>query len=575
MAPTTASLVDRLEQMKRVYGKGAATAAATLLNQLEVSSINDAETLIRCHDALLFLRAFPQSMEVVRKCDDLLSKILPQITCLRDRSSDMDVFDPEDVCGIAGTTIEQDFTYEVAQWLSKRHSNDIGIDWDEEEQGLKLGATLPRFLPLFEDDVFVEPDTPYLEWIRAATGGENHDFAWLMRRFGQLPMTETQTTELYDALGVRLRWDLGNAPGSRTNARLPVDHIFCHDSPLIVRNQVSLAAEFAAPPLHIRKLPPKEADEVLDAARYALTVRARELYGSTRGDANSVFAADVGRGVTIYMWGLPPDRRMPLRAYHCGFTVKNGVPVNYLEGISLFEWMEVGFNTFYAYREGETAWIYSKVLKFFHQHTGVKCISVYPYQLGQDNEEAIASGAFWFYRKLGFRPGRPDLLAITEKEEKKIGTRKGYRTSARTLRKLAEGHVFFEIGNQPIGLWDTFSTRKLGIAVQHRMAEEFGGDSSRMRRGASAALAQALEAELGGWNELERNAFENFSVALSLAPEVTRWSKEDRRSALEVIRAKVAPDERDYLRLMQSHEGMKQALRRAGSAAETARAATA
>ena len=137
-----------------------------------------------------------------------------------------------------------------------------------------------------------------------------------------------------------------------------------------------------------------------------------------------------------------PQWRLPLRAYYAGFTLKNGVPINYFEAIGLFEWIEVGFNTFYAFREGETAWVYSKVLHLLHQLAGVTCFSVYPYQIGQDNEEAIQSGAFWFYRKLGFRPGRPDLLALTEREEKKIARDSGHRTFATNLAQAGRGtHV--------------------------------------------------------------------------------------------------------------------------------------
>ena len=59
-----------------------------------------------------------------------------------------------------------------------------------------------------------------------------------------------------------------------------------------------------------------------------------------------VVQANVGRGVEIYFWGLAPEKRLPLRAYLAGFTVKNGVPINYVECISLFDWTEIGFNTF-------------------------------------------------------------------------------------------------------------------------------------------------------------------------------------------------------------------------------------
>ena len=86
-----------------------------------------------------------------------------------------------------------------------------------------------------------------------------------------------------------------------------------------------------------------------------MLVRYRELYGTTLADPRSVVRADVGRGVSIYLWNLPPERRLPLRAYVAGFTLKNDVSINYIEAIGLCEWMEVGFNTFYRFRGGEAA----------------------------------------------------------------------------------------------------------------------------------------------------------------------------------------------------------------------------
>ena len=341
--------------------------------------------------------------------------------------------------------------------------------------------------------------------------------------------------------------------------------MYFHREPLIQRSQVSLQEELSSPPLPVRKLPRREGNEILDMVRDALTVRYRELYGTTRGDPKSVVEADVGRGVHIYLWGLPPDRRLPLRAYHAGITLKNGVPINYIEGISLFEWMEVGFNTFYAFRDGETAWIYSKVLHLLHQLTKVTCFSVYPYQLGDHNEEAIKSGAFWFYRKLGFRPGRPELLAMTQREEAKIASDPGYRTSARILRKLATAHVFYEFGDGPRGLWDRFSARNIGLCVQQRMASEFHGDCEKMRRAASASLSRILRVDTGTWSAIERSAFDDFAFVLALVPELKRWTVEQKQALTQVIRAKVSGKESEYLRLLQQHEALKAVLLVLGS----------
>src|SRR5208282_5271144 len=172
--------------------------------------------------------------------------------------------------------------------------------------------------------------------------------------------------------------------------------------------------------------------------------------------------------------------------------------------IGLCEWMEVGFNTFYTFRGGEAGWIYAQVLRSLCHLMGTTCVSVYPYQLGHDNEEAIESGAFWFYRKLGFRPGRADLQRLAEREESRIAADSKYRTPARTLRRLAAGHVFYEFSGSEVGAWDSFSTRNIGLRVNRRMAREFGGDASRMRDHARRALERTLGIGTSSWAPLEK-----------------------------------------------------------------------
>jgi hypothetical protein len=531
------------------------------------------ESLIRFHDVLLFLRAFPQSRKVAQLADDLLTGIVHQVETLRASGADMELFDNEEFSGIAGTVINDNFTYDVARWLAQRYPKQLSVEWDFEEQGRQMAVTLPLLIPLLGDDSLVEADTPFFDWMANAAGGAEKILPWLLQRVADTPLTSLQRTSLYDSLAVNVSWKLGNSVASRTRARRSVSRMFYHRQPLLRRNQVSLAGELSSPPLPVRKLSRRQGEEVLDLTRTALTIRYRELYGTTRGDPNQVFEADVGRGVQIFLWGLPPERRLPLRAYHAGLTLRNGVPINYIEGISLFDWMEVGFNTFYAFRDGETAWIYSKVLHFLHQLTRVACFSVYPYQLGHENEEAIKSGAFWFYRKLGFRPGRPELLAITRKEEAKMTRDPAHRTSSRTLRQLAAEHVFYEFGKESLGQWVTFSTRRIGLAVQRRMAEEFGGNPEELRRAAVETLSRQLQVEVGTWSSLEQSAFSSFAAALSLAPELTQWTDLQKQALVDIIRAKGSADERKYLRLLQQHQALKKIVLRLGSERPTAEAA--
>jgi hypothetical protein len=339
---------------------------------------------------------------------------------------------------------------------------------------------------------------------------------------------------------------------------------------LISRSQVSLAAELARRPPKLTKLSPRQGEPVMDLIREVMLVRYRELYGTTLGDPRSVVRADLGsheagRGVSIYLWNLPPDRRLPLRAYVAGLTLKNGVPINYIEAIGLCEWMEVGFNTFYTFRGGEAGWIYAQVLRCLCHRMETTCVSVYPYQLGHDNDEAIESGAFWFYRKLGFRPGRADLQKLAEHEEQKIAADPKYRTPARTLRRLAAGHVFYELPGTEVGAWDRFSTRNIGLRVNRRMARDFGGDAALMRERSRRALEQILGVSTASWAALEKIAFDNFALVLADVQGLRAWTREEKESLIRVIRAKAKPDEMLYLHLTQRHGRLRRLLHGLGS----------
>lgn len=523
---------------------------------------------------MLFLRAFPQGPAVVRATERILNNFHKKVLALRKAGADMDAFDSFEFSGIAGTQMEDTLSFDVAGWLVKCIPGNVEIAWDHYEPERELGAIGPTFIPLLEDDAYVEADTPWRRWLEAASGQGRAKAsttpAWLTARFEHLSLPVEQKAALYESLRAPLRWNLKNSVISRTRNWKPVRNVYYHNQPLISRSQVSLADELARQPPKLTRLSRKQGDEVIELIREVMLVRYRELHGTTLGDPRSAMQADVGRGVTIYLWNLPPDRRLPLRAYVAGLTLKNGVPINYIEAIALCEWMEVGFNTFYTFRGGEAGWIYAQVLRCLCHRMGTTCISVYPYQLGRENDEAIESGAFWFYRKLGFRPGRTELQKLAEQEEKKIaaGRKSGraeYRTSARTLKRLAAGHVFYELPGTEVGAWDTFSTRKIGLRVNQRMARDFVGDAVHMRKHSRRALERMLNVSTSSWKSLEESAFENFALVLTQSPELEAWTREEKDAVVRIIRAKPKPDEMQYLHLTQRHKRLRSALLTLGS----------
>jgi hypothetical protein len=263
---------------------------------------------------------------------------------------------------------------------------------------------------------------------------------------------------------------------------------------------------------------------------------------------------------------LPPERRLPLLAYHAVLILKNGVPAGYAESLALSERTEVGINLFYTFRDGESAWIYARLLRFLRQYLHVSVFSVEPYQLGSHNEEAIEAGAFWFYRKLGFRPVQPQVASLLAREERKLANRRGYRTPARTLRRLAAGHLLFEAPSAPHpGEWDHFRVPNIGLAVQRRLIQQFGGEERRLRQLLVTSVAHALGVKPANLSAKEDRVFSDLALVLALIPDLSRWSKEEKTAIRQIVRAKAGRDELRYVRLLQSHQKLRDGLQTIGS----------
>ena len=455
-------LLDRLEAAKRRFGPGQADEVTGLLRALGRRRFADARSLIRFHEALLFFRAYPSNREIVRLTEELLGSIARRVARL-----DTDAFEEPDVSGIAGTAFSAIFTYDITRWLAAKLDSRIDIDWDATDPAL-LGPLLERLHPLYAEDALVEANIPYMDWFRAAKPeGRGSDLQWFMARMELMPVTEAHRAEMFAAAKIAVRWNLGDGPATRTRLRHPDrGRVFYHNRPLLKRSDVSLAAELASPEIPLERLTIRRGSEMLDLARETSAMRYRELHGFTYGDAARVDRADLGRGVEVYVWGVPPEHRLPLRAYHCAMFFKNGVPLGYIEVLTLCEHIEVGFNLYYTFREGETAWLYARLLRLFHQLLGVTCFAVDPYQLGNHNDEAIDSGAFWFYRKLGFRPTNPQVAKLLESEERKLRANPEYRTSAAALRRLSKGWMVYEIPGTSHGDWDNFEVRRVAMALR-------------------------------------------------------------------------------------------------------------
>src|SRR5262245_45775533 len=193
--PSLDKLLAQLDESKRQFGKDHGTRTEKLLSAVSKRRFNDAETLARFHEALLFIRSHPQNESTFHTAEALLSTFVQRVDLLRESGADLTPLDYIEYSGIAGTAISGNFSYDIVRFLVERYPSSVDAKWTESEKPERLGATLPRFLPLLYEDSLVEANIPYVTWIDSATK-KRRRIGWLIRRFEQLDISDRQKGEL-------------------------------------------------------------------------------------------------------------------------------------------------------------------------------------------------------------------------------------------------------------------------------------------------------------------------------------------------------------------------------------------
>src|SRR5512144_1670283 len=100
---TPDALLDRLSGVMLRFEPGDSLRAQRLLVQLGRRLFPDAASLIRFHELLLFLRAYPHTPAMRLRSEELLASFHNRVTRLRVAGEDLTAFVDPRVSGIAGT----------------------------------------------------------------------------------------------------------------------------------------------------------------------------------------------------------------------------------------------------------------------------------------------------------------------------------------------------------------------------------------------------------------------------------------------------------------------------------------
>jgi len=539
-----------LERIKDDYRAGAAARKLVLLRELDRARLRTAGQVERLHEALCFLRAYPDDARVAVRVERMLRGFARRADLRRQRGRLAD-------SGIAGTTIRYRFFWPTACWLAHRWPAQFRLDRNDGVAGDNIAGALP---------LLVTP--PEAQWLRErapegydaldALRGRATDAAWLVRSIESMPGDTFTRESFYDGLDPSCELVSGRDTSTRTLDRHVAAPAAFRTAPL-QRARPDLRAEIRRAPQAVRVLGQGEGARIVELARGAMITRQRDLDAFAYGDARDVCIVDDGHGLAFAVVGVVPERRTPLAAVYGALTLQNGVPVGYSQLDVIAGTAAVSFNTFPTFRGGEAAHTFARLLALARHLFGATSYSIEPYQLGEGNKEGIESGAWWFYYKMGFRPRAAPARRIAQRELARMKANARYRSPATTLRKLAAWHVFFDLDPaRPRGLPPvaTVGEHAAGLIARRGAADRHAGLDEASRELMRMTGLRSLQ----GFTRDERVAWRRWSPFMLALPGLSRWSASDRRALARVVRAKGGRRESDFARLFDAHPRLTTAL---------------
>ena len=524
-------MLRQLRLSRARFDARAAGLCRDALDRIGGTRLRTVRQLLDYHDDLLFLCAFPRSLESRRAAIEQLNTFALRWRGLRE------VQRRAAGSGVAGTVSRPPLAWPVAQaWIPQE---DIDIDWADLADASAFDALVGQLVGAVECESYESGDYTTRAWIGLASRSGERAAAWLVREAST--RTPPRFSEAWDAAQVPLRWALGDSPRSATHARLRLTPVLRQS---FRRLEQPLAAHVAIPLDDVRLLTPARAAPIIELARSALAVRGREVHAMNHPNRAEVYLVGLGEGVRLALIGVAKAQRLSLEANYGYLLMSNGVPIGYGGVSPLYRQANTGINVFDAFRGSEATFLWGQTLRAFRTLFGVRRFVINGYQFGAGNSEAIASGAYWFYYRLGFRPGLTEDVDLAEQEAARLQRHPTERTSAAVLRRLARGDLHLDLAD--FNASDYFEEpllNRIGAAVARRIAT---GAAPSHRKGEAALVNDTVRAlGIGRVPAMTRRALARLAPVAALL-DLERWSEAERRSLGAWLKLKGDAQERDF-----------------------------
>lgn len=540
MTKLTAAKLSQLKSITFRFDESSEKDKLDLIRVINTLKLNAAECK-QYHLLLMAMSAYPDSKRLLDTCQDALNTLSDKIaanTALQEKLKGS---------GLLHTSVECNFSYEKVNYLTQRFPGQISIHSAASDLATQKAA-LKLILPYVEYSTIHEGEYSLKQRIERFCGKtQQTDLEWLLEAIHQTISDIQQRAFLYNQLGIFIQWtinDAGIAVSFLRGLQLPV---YYHKGALQKHTELSSIIKKKLPkPVTLKET---QVHAIIDAARLSLTYLYRETEPFTNANPGDITLFKLEKGLSVALFGSLPHKRYSLESYIGYMVFKNNIPASYGGGWLFGKRSQFGINILEPLRGGESSRIICELLRVYHHHFGATRFVVKPYQFGLHNPEAIQTGAFWFYYKLGFRPQQEDLKQLALAEDEKRQTIKGYRSDAATLRRFTKSNIELELDKTS---YPDYDAEVLSQKITEHIKQHYNGN----RELAIEQCYKLLQKNTGLKNHKlkpEDIAYaKQLAILFQCGKEANNWQKTNSAAIIKLIQLKSDTQELSWVKHLQN-----------------------
>lgn len=512
------SSIGDLKEIAAVFSEGSAQKKKQLLAECGSAKFDSKKIIENYHDCLLFLLSYPETEELyllAKKEMDRLAESVKKFPAAKINQLER--------TGIAYTQTQAANSYTLVKWLLKTYPGQVALH-SFDETGVHPKEVLRHALPEMEFEfAFTEKLNP-IKWLETAAGSKNKKdlLTCMIGLFERIDASYLIKDQLFESLKVYISVIPKNKELSKGFGNFELHKNYYHTNGLLKKfdERELINKKLPAP----KKLSDPEKNTIIEKARIALFLLNRETEPVVYCNAAGLLFYELEHGLSIALFSILPERRLPLESYIGFMMFKNGYPMAYGGGWLFGDRSLLGINIFESFRGGESAFVFCQLLRSYKQSFGANYFEVEPYQFGKNNPEGIQSGAFWFYYRFGFRPVDAGLKKLALEEAEKIQTTKGYRSSYETLKRFTNSNLSVNFGDkaQPI------NPSIISDHITEQIKLKFNGDRSVAEKYCLGKLKTELGIEINKTSKEEKIGIAKLGFFIGFCIDSSRLSASDK-----------------------------------------------